>query len=199
VLRPPNITYPDSASNTAEQSIQSGSEPIVFIGVFPADCVRWDGKEILKVDSLIAGHTKTTLVRIPKPPPPVPIPVIPEQTTAENAVFEFVDETIKSWSELLPLYLADRRYKLFDAIVKEIELLLLIRRQLSSGLVTQSQRQALRKQVNLVLNQGNALQQLPLVIRHPDRGHVPVVFPNQKGWVVTPLRLFVMQLAVSYL
>jgi hypothetical protein len=85
-------------------------------------------------------------------------------------------------------------------VTKEIQLLASYRLQLDSGILTKKQDNRVRVEALKTLNRGNALQGLDVVVRHPETGEQPVVNDgNQGDWIVTPLRLYLAQLATASL
>jgi hypothetical protein len=176
-----------------DSSIQdSTSDPNVYIGIFPASYVCWDDGnhsqarfEVSEAPSRLRGIAS----------PPVPHLNASIKDQSKDIVLGVIHETIQDWSSRLPGYLASRRYKLFDAVTKEIRLLSSTRRQLLSTLLTRTQRLMAREEALKTMARGNAYQDL-YIIRHPVTGKTPTVKNDgPDDWHMTPLRLYLAAVA----
>jgi hypothetical protein len=156
--------------------------------------VKWDGSCFPLQIAKIAAEQPSVRGYLH---PPIPSAKQEHDDADElDHVMKAIDGTIQDWSSRLIGYLSSRQYKLFDSVSKELKLLLTARRELFSTIPTKAQRKKLREQALLTIIRGASLQNLKEVIRHPETGLVPTTERfTPDCWVVTPLRLYLMQTA----
>ncbi|KAJ3278028.1 hypothetical protein HK104_002729, partial [Borealophlyctis nickersoniae] len=104
---------------------------------------------------------------------PIPTPVAPTHETAAGLKEPLVDEiaaTLREWGIRLKDYLTTQRYDHFTKVNKLFQTLYQGRRTLLSQTLSQDGLTKLRRKLIATMEEGNRLQGLDLIVRHPDRG-----------------------------
>ncbi len=99
-------------------------------------------------------------------------------------------------------YLARRNYTLFHTVRDHIEALHLGRRQLLAQTLSTEETLNLRRDCVIRLVSGNVVQNLDVIVRHPDGGGLVTVDVegkvDQRSWM-SAIRMYVMQVALAYI
>lgn len=199
VLGNPSITF----DRTIKSDPSAKSKPSVFIGVVPASHVQWDeehcdgsDRPVFKTADVQPDLRGTMQLPVPEKPSS-------SKPGTDDDALHCIREAIQDWSSRLPTYLSLRQYKLFDSVTKEIKLLASYRLQIEAGILTKKQEKQVKGEVWKVLNRGRGVQGLDLVVRHLDTGKRPTLNTDREeekeGWTVTPLRLYLAQMATAAL
>ncbi|KAL7418467.1 Deoxycytidine kinase 1 [Cryptotrichosporon argae] len=126
--------------------------------------------------SLVLSST-VTAVEQDKVNPPLP-QLTAGDSTAAGQRWPLVDEiacAIREWYARLPTYLANREYRLFNAVVQHIDALFLGRRQLLSQMLTEDELVRVRRECVSRLVKCNVAQGLEVIVRSLEDGSIVVV------------------------
>ncbi|KAK4687917.1 hypothetical protein P7C73_g2195, partial [Tremellales sp. Uapishka_1] len=126
---------------------------------------------------LLEAPIATSSQEAEKDQPPLPKLTAGDSTTA-GAQWPLVDEiacAIREWYGRLPTYLANRDYRLFNAVIQHIDALFLGRRQLLSQTLSGDELKRVRKECVSRLVKCNVAQGLEVIVRSLEDGSVMVV------------------------
>ncbi|CAJ0760903.1 12321_t:CDS:1, partial [Entrophospora sp. SA101] len=174
------------------KSCQTG-EPQVFVGIFPKnhvyikeylDDVKLQVNESTKSFNDAASLDSTTRNENEKPasindnddndrpPPPLPSLECGDDTISgkNEPLIDEISSAVREWCSLLPTYLEERRYSMFRTVKDQINDLLQGRRQLLAQTLSQDELSKLRKELINKLVSGNIIQDLDIIVRHPEKG-----------------------------
>lgn len=186
-----SLSY-DELKNRKNAQDQSQPKPLVFIGIFPGSCIEWDqGKPIVSdANEQLRGQYA------PPTPDPNLVHVNRMGRTCNANVCEVLRVAIREWAQRLPSYLTSNQYEVFQQIQSELGALGPLLRKIASPTFTTEQKAQFKASALTRLNRGLKLQGLDVMIRHPESWEIPTVGSgNAESWEVTPLRLYLMQVA----
>ncbi|KAG9302767.1 hypothetical protein G9A89_009544 [Geosiphon pyriformis] len=162
--------------------LRQTEEPQVYVGIFPRNHVYI--KEYLEDVELAADESKDEIITPPFSPPPEPKttrppPPLPSLKCGDDTISgksePLIDEiasTVREWSSLLPKYLEQRRYSMFNTVKDQINNLLQGRRQLLAQTLSHDELSKLRKELINKLVSGNLIQELDIIVRNPEKGYL---------------------------
>lgn len=139
----------------------------------------------------------------PKPLPPRPSLKSGDDTIsgAEQPIVDEIASALREWHTLMFQYLARRDYRLFQIVREHIEALHLGRRQLLSKTLSAEETINLRRQCVARLVNGNIVQGLDIIVRHPTWGGLVTVDVegelDTRSWV-SAVRMYAMQVSLAY-
>jgi dedicator of cytokinesis protein 3 len=138
-----------------------------------------------------------------KPLPPRPS-LKSNDETASGAVQPIVDEiasALREWHMLMFQYLAHRDYQLFRTVREHIEALHLGRRQLLAHTLSDEETANLRRDCVARLVSGNIVQNLDVIVRHPNGGGLVTVDVegdiDTRNWM-SAVRMYALQASLAY-
>ncbi|CAG8521101.1 2273_t:CDS:2 [Ambispora leptoticha] len=139
--------------------LRQTEEPQVYVGIFPINHVYI--KEYLEDVELGT-----------RPPPPLPSLTCGDDTISGKTepLIDEIASTVREWSSLLPQYLEQRRYSMFNIVKEQINNLLQGRRQLLAQTLSHDELSKLRKELINKLVSGNLIQDLDIIVRNPEKG-----------------------------
>ncbi|CAG8435565.1 3695_t:CDS:2 [Ambispora gerdemannii] len=161
--------------------LRQTEEPQVYVGIFPINHVYI--KEYLENVELGVHKFKEEEVVDPsfspsperkkiRPPPPLPSLTCGDDTISGKTepLIDEIASTVREWSSLLPQYLEQRRYSMFNTVKEQINNLLQGRRQLLAQTLSHDELSKLRKELINRLVSGNLIQELDIIVRNPEKG-----------------------------
>jgi len=138
-----------------------------------------------------------------KPLPPRPS-LKSNDETASGAAQPIVDEiasALREWHMLMFQYLARRDYQLFRTVREHIEALHLGRRQLLTQTLSDEETANLRRDCVARLVNGNIVQNLDVIVRHPNGGGLVTVDVegdiDTRNWM-SAVRMYALQASLAY-
>lgn len=151
---------------------------------------------------LIAGANQSQADKLT---PPLPSLKAGDET-ASGRDEPLVDEiacALREWYTLLFVHLNKRQYRLFHIMKEHIEALHMGRRQLLAQTLSTEEAAKLRQDLVNRLVYGNLVQDLDIIVRHPDYGalvdtEVDFESVDSRSWMST-VRMYVAQVKLAYL
>jgi len=138
-----------------------------------------------------------------KPMPPRPS-LKSNDETASGAAQPIVDEiasALREWHMLMFQYLARRDYQLFRTVREHIEALHLGRRQLLTQTLSDEETANLRRDCVARLVNGNIVQNLDVIVRHPSGGGLVTMDVegdiDDRNWM-SAVRMYALQASLAY-
>ncbi|KZT43476.1 hypothetical protein SISSUDRAFT_1039891 [Sistotremastrum suecicum HHB10207 ss-3] len=154
------------------------------------------------IRSVSPSASETPLTVKPWPPRPS---LKSGDDTISGVTQPIVDEiasALREWHNLMFVYLTRREYTLFHTVRDHIEALHLGRRQLLAQTLSAEETIALRRDCVLRLVSGNVVQNLEVIVRHPDWGSLVNVDVEGEGdprsWM-SAIRMYAMQVSLAYM
>ncbi|KAI9203937.1 uncharacterized protein BJ171DRAFT_582314 [Polychytrium aggregatum] len=106
---------------------------------------------------------------------PIPSPILALSDTTAGTKEPLVDEiaaTLREWAIIMRQRLMDQDYDTVKAVTEHFHALYQGRRELLSRTLSKEEHNRLRVRLIRILEDGNSTLDLPLVIRHPERGYL---------------------------
>ncbi|BEI88066.1 uncharacterized protein CcaverHIS019_0107840 [Cutaneotrichosporon cavernicola] len=139
-----------------------------------------------------------------KEQPPLPTLTAGDSTVAGQQ-WPLVDEiacAIREWYARLPTYLANREYRLFNAVVQHIDALFLGRRQLLSQMLSGDELVRIRRECVSRLVKCNVAQGLEVIVRSLEDGNVVGIDKDRSltssGWM-GGVMAYIYQVQLAYI
>jgi dedicator of cytokinesis protein 3 len=121
---------------------------------------------------------------------------------SSQPIIDEIASALREWHSRMFTYLARRNYALFHTVRDHIEALHLGRRQLLAQTLSTEETLNLRRDCVIRLVSGNVVQNLDVIVRHPDGGGLVTVDVegkvDQRSWM-SAIRMYVMQVALAYI
>ncbi|EGF98551.1 uncharacterized protein MELLADRAFT_40818 [Melampsora larici-populina 98AG31] len=145
---------------------------------------------------------------IPRPeklPPPLPSLKAGDETVSgrDEPLVDEIACALREWYTLLFVHLNKRQYRLFHIMKEHIEALHMGRRQLLAQTLSTEEAAKLRHDLVNRLVYGNLVQDLDIIVRHPDYGalvdtEVDFEAVDSRSWM-SAIRMYVWQVKLAYL
>ncbi|KAI0305423.1 C2 domain in Dock180 and Zizimin proteins-domain-containing protein [Multifurca ochricompacta] len=138
-----------------------------------------------------------------KPLPPRPSLKSNDETVSGTAqpIVDEIASALREWHMLMFQYLARRDYQLFQTVREHIEALHLGRRQLLSQTLSNEETANLRRDCVARLVSGNIVQNLDVIVRHPNGGGLVTVDIegeiDTRNWM-SAVRMYALQASLAY-
>ena len=138
-----------------------------------------------------------------KPLPPRPSLKSNDETVAGAAqpIIDEIASALREWHMLMFQYLARRDYQLFQTVREHIEALHLGRRQLLTQSLSEEETANLRRDCVARLVNGNVVQNLDVIVRHPTGGGLVTVDVegeiDTRNWM-SAVRMYALQASLAY-
>ncbi|KAF9047285.1 cytoplasmic protein [Panaeolus papilionaceus] len=157
----------------------------------------------LSVRTMSVRSSSPTDSRLVKPMPPRPSLVAGDNTASgsQQPIIDEIASALREWHTLMFQYLARRDYKLFAVVKEHIEALHLGRRQLLANTLSADETVNMRRECVSRLVNGNLVQGLDVIVRHPTWGGLVTVDVegdiDPRSWV-SAVRMYTMQVSLAY-
>ena len=138
-----------------------------------------------------------------KPLPPRPSLKSNDETVsgAAQPIIDEIASALREWHMLMFQYLARRDYQLFQTVREHIEALHLGRRQLLTQSLSEEETANLRRDCVARLVNGNVVQNLDVIVRHPTAGGLVTVDVegeiDTRNWM-SAVRMYALQASLAY-
>lgn len=173
---------------------------------FPTAAIALAAPDGRRVSTLPQSSSSPKIVQkgSARPPPPLPSLKCGDETAAGIAE-PLIDEiacALREWASLLHVYLLRRQYSLFHAVRAHIDALHAGRRKLLSRNLAADEVVKLRKELIERLVEGNTVQGLDIIVRHPEQGglvDVEIAEADEAApTAMSAARMFSTQVALAY-